>query len=594
MNRIYLTFANSRDKPLENLKEEERIVRDILNEREVKNHFATRGDSYAELSQVLNYLLIFRNHLLIFMYSGHANRDQLLLEDAPAHAKGIAKILGKCPNLKLVILNGCSTEGQVQQLHAEGVPVVVSTSAKVGDKAATQFASTFFKSFCELEKPLNEAFTDGLNAAQGANGEVTARSITFDSLEEDSDLPLWGISYANEVTENKFKNWKLPTQQDNSEIKANELLIDKIFTALAPFNTEVENIIADKAMGIIQEIDTHRELILKYLPFPISEQLRKLITPRSENQGEVFFDLHGRKRLEQVVRTYSITLEFVIFIMLSQLWDQLTTPENKNFSLKSEELTELEQLFKAENSVSYFVTLQRIRAFFIDHSLEPFIPAIHDLTENWENKPAFSRACLFIENVKKRLEEEGLSDDNSLSDNEAKLLSVLAEEELAAFFCEVCFLANYTMASINAIAVIKNRVVREPQFTHRLFRLIQQFEQKIKVNIETRHKPFNNNSVLLIRWNGDEKFNFRRLKNEDVLNLSPFIIDVNAFKEKTTITKLHFFDFFIKNDKSYLFKHAYKPDEITHITKSETHYPLLHQQFDSFSRLIFQKPIEAL
>lgn len=603
MNRIYLAFANDRKDHLPNLKEEDEGVSHYLARREAKAHFSVGKDSFAELPRVVEYLLLFRHQLLVFMYSGHAGRNRLLMEDAPANAKGIAQLLGRCPQLKLVILNGCSTHGQVEELHRNGVPVVISTSALVGDRAATQFAISFFQEFCEQKAGLEAAFDAGVSAASSAttrelNPEKSRAIVPRSSLSQ-KETPLWSISYKSEAAAKAYANWKLPEEQLGQVHEPNELLIDQLMEALAPFNQEIKATLEEEQWGNQQDIDTRRQLVLKYLPHPVSEQLRKLVTPKSHNQGETFFDEPGAKRLQQIATTFSITVEFILFTMLAQLWEELVQARTAKLNMVPQDLADLQQLFKAkaqgmDASTDYLAILQSLDDLFQENDLQWFIPEIQDWIAQWKNPSRFAEACLFLETVQHRLNEEVFSDGEKLGASEAALLSIQAEEELAVFFGEICFLAQYTLASVNEIAVIKNRVMRKAKFTHNLFRLIQQFEKKLTAKFEARNKPFSNDSVLLIRWDGNEKYDFNRLKEEDVLNLSPFVIDVNSYKEKAKITKLHFFDSYLRYNGSYVFKHAYKPSEILQVDKKSKNYALLHQQFDNFSKLVFQKPLRAL
>lgn len=64
-----------------------------------------------------------------------------MMADAVANANGLARLLGQRPNLQLVFLNGCSTEGQVAELLAQGVKVVIATDAPVNDRKASGIRS---------------------------------------------------------------------------------------------------------------------------------------------------------------------------------------------------------------------------------------------------------------------------------------------------------------------------------------------------------------------------------------------------------------------------------------------------------------------
>ena len=80
-----------------------------------------------------------------------------------ANAGGLAKFLSTLKNLKLVFLNGCSTQGQVDEFHKAGIPAVMATSTLIPDAGAITFAEWFYKALA-AGKNLNDA----LLQAQGS------------------------------------------------------------------------------------------------------------------------------------------------------------------------------------------------------------------------------------------------------------------------------------------------------------------------------------------------------------------------------------------------------------------------------------------
>ncbi|HEX8202233.1 MAG TPA: CHAT domain-containing protein, partial [Isosphaeraceae bacterium] len=113
------------------------------------------------------------DRVAIVHYGGHAGPDQLLLEAAsggtrPAHAEGLAEILGRQAGLKLVFLNGCSTRAQVHGLLQANVPAVIATARDIEDETARSFAESFY---AELASGANLR-----RAFEAAKGEsLTAR-----------------------------------------------------------------------------------------------------------------------------------------------------------------------------------------------------------------------------------------------------------------------------------------------------------------------------------------------------------------------------------------------------------------------------------
>jgi|GEM_PF-3010707 len=215
MSVIYLTYANDRNHPLHSLQEEEQEINRILADRKLNNHFLLERDPYASLDNIRFHLNRFHDRLVFFGFSGHAGGNHLSLEAEIAHANGIGHMLGQCPNLKMVLLNGCSTAGQVKGLLEKGVRVVIHTRARVGDRTAKDFAIALFEA-------LNRGRTIG-EAYEHAKGAVMARDNSKVFTEGDRGFKWgaqpgvsfpWGIRYREAAD----LNWTLPDGADVPEL----------------------------------------------------------------------------------------------------------------------------------------------------------------------------------------------------------------------------------------------------------------------------------------------------------------------------------------------------------------------------------------
>lgn len=580
MNRIYLTYANHHHNPLPGLKEEDEEVNSLLARREAEGHFSVGRESFAELPRIIENLLLFRQQLMVFSYSGHAGRDHLILEDSPANAKGIAALLGACPKLHLVILNGCSTQGQVTKLLDKGIPIVIATSAAVEDDSASQFAISFFQSFIEQESSIEVAFDAGIAAAQSSTNrslKVTKSRSVFQRQIQEEVHPSWGIYYRDD----DYLKWTFPSKDLGYHYEPNEILIDSLIEAFAPYQVEAAEILEQQEMGLEQDLMHRRAIILKHLPLPISEQLRKLLAPNSVNQGEIFFDQPGIDRLRQISTTYQTVVEFISFALLAQLWDNFSiSAQNKTQIGSCQQIKDFLKLSRKQRKAYDFLPLiQNIRDIIATQKQPFFMSELPQLIQFWEEDNFFSEACLFMETLKKRLQEEDIDKTT------AQELSIQSEEELSNFFQALGFLVHYTLISINEIGVIKNRSVTIAKYYHKLFKLVQQFGTDIIQESVLMNDTLSNDSVLLQRQ-GQEAGPF--------LNLSPFIIDRNAFDTKTSVTKLHFFEAYERKNDLYVYKHAYKPDDLPLVIRREKDYLPLKAQFNAFSQLVFQKKMKFL
>ena len=176
---IFLAFANDRDDNigyLRNLPVEARKLREVLERAEqaglcevVSRSSSTAGDIFKVFQDPR-----YRNRVAVFHFGGHANGYQLLLESpegrgAAADAGGLAAFIGQQQGLKLVFLNGCSTQQQTQGLLDANIPAVISTSRAIDDQVATDFASQFYQGLSGGAS-IRTAYHEAESAVQTAKG----------------------------------------------------------------------------------------------------------------------------------------------------------------------------------------------------------------------------------------------------------------------------------------------------------------------------------------------------------------------------------------------------------------------------------------
>lgn len=556
---LFLAFANHPTERLPTLSKEDDELFRLLSPRAAKRHFLLHRDSSITLSKVAEYIIRFREDLELFLYSGHAGRDHLLLEDQSADSDGIAELLGKCPKLKLVILNGCSTAGQVERLLAlPNMPAVIATSAPVNDFAATQFSISFFQAFSEQYAPLEEAFQIGLAAAMSATKEslpvLTDRSI---KLEKDKSAPVWLLKVPAEAEEKlRWKLPALPIAAVQNDVRPNQLLLKGLLHTLATFDSRAREVVTKKQSG--QEVrgrrrlkkgsNEQRNVILKCLPLPISEQIEKLVTKRRENK-HVFYDSFSYDRLKQLLLTYDIAMEMPAFILLAQLFDLLAKKqEDIRFEPEQADLISdfLQEPYPTRLKKMNFPLIAAVTAVLDQNGVPLFVPEISKLRVANQD---FQNAFLAMEGKKERLPQMKALDANAISQE-----CIEAEEMLTLVLSELCFLATYSLVSVRNIDVLRNRLFRTPSFVHRVVHLAKKDAGDPEEVEELLDDFLDNESVLL-------------MKNEPLsgqisfLNLTPFIIDENAYVKKADNIKLYFFHHFREGSESCFFKHTYKPED---------------------------------
>jgi WD40 repeat protein len=146
---IFLTFADARgDLPW--LREERRRLKTLFERFEKEGRCSLLFEPDSSWDQIYHILTTQPDDIAIFHFGGHAREGQVLLDShlgaTPVEAEGLAALLGRRQNLKLVFLNGCSTRPQVQLLLDAGVPTVIATARPIDDRAACDISVAFYES----------------------------------------------------------------------------------------------------------------------------------------------------------------------------------------------------------------------------------------------------------------------------------------------------------------------------------------------------------------------------------------------------------------------------------------------------------------
>lgn len=579
MDVLFFAFANDPANPLATLKNEADELLRLLSPGQLKGHYVLVFEAFATREKLVDSLTQYKNQIALFHYSGHAGRDVLATGDEHSRAEGIAHLLGQCPNLKLAFLNGCSTQGQVDLLWQKGVPGILATSAPVDDTAATRFSSRFYQALGNQEK-IQQAFEqakgDLLTTASDLDIQLH-RSIGVDS--EQAGKAEWGL-FAREGREDVL-NWQIPTAVAAPvavDFVANKMLVDTLISALAPYSRDVRNIKRDEEDGEKVDIADKRLAILNSLPAPIAEQLRKLMVPLGDSDKG--FHNIGAPRAAQLVQTYTTIIELATFIYLAQLWDGLAAKPNA--TLPEAQLAVIRRFFQVKNeerTTFDMITLMRsIREVMEANQYPYFIEELVDLKTVYDQHSAFFDACNYLEALKRRINEQ------TLAEHEVPEACQRGEENLAGVFKELGFLARYTLAAVRMIDVVKFRD-QAPMFRHALVNLVKVMGG-LEIQEQLLDKFMDSRSVLLLK-KSDEQTTY--------INLSPFVIDQNAYEEKTSdVSKVYFFYYYDKAQDKYTFRHVNKPGDLPLIVSSENKYSLIRMQFNAFANLIFHQDMSAL
>lgn len=574
MSTLLLTFANSETHRLPTLIKECEGVNEALQKRFAEGDFVVIDEPWATRKKIIALIQAHKDNISLFLFSGHAGRDQLLLEDGKGHAEGIAGMLGHCPNLKLVILNGCSTAGQVKLLLELGIPMVIATSAPVEDETAVQFSIAFFKELSQNHNSVNKAFSIALAAAK-VYGTIDGIDISKRGLGSDEvDQPMWGLYYGAPY-ESLLDTWRLP-ERAVTESVPNQYLREAI-TGI--FEEQLRN---------TEESANPQDIVLKRLPYLISEPIRKLLAPRDAS-AQVFYDSLSEDRAGMLLYAYRSLINFLTFSLLGQVWkEKLRQPaldlSGLTETLKKWMVEEYSQESKRSLLPLYNQLVELLRANNIPFFFEELDDALLKL-----NEPDFAGSISFL--------EEKLTATASWNQQYIPLLCDELEQHVAVLLYYYGFLVHYSLTSVKDIEVLFYMHELEARYEHKVVKLQQQVTA-LEDSTEMSAVYYKTASILLRSANDKTRY----------LYLSPFLIDENAYT-KTTKANLRYFASFNLTGKQFFFKHVSKPGDVLEIKKKyvspldrikgiksdeNDYYQLINEQFGAFCKTVLGQSLDTL
>lgn len=198
---ILLAFANDDSQHLPLLKKESQTIHTIFKELDSNhNRVEIKQLPNADTASVSKALLEHKDQLVIFHYGGHADPQSLRLQDGAGYIEGLSAMLGDQKKLKLVFLNGCATQDQVEFLLHQKVKAVIATRVEIGDQSAYDFSKAFYESFAKGNS-LKECYEHACDFLafkykHQLNYQINKRSMGLDlDLEELKEDAKWSLFY---------------------------------------------------------------------------------------------------------------------------------------------------------------------------------------------------------------------------------------------------------------------------------------------------------------------------------------------------------------------------------------------------------------
>jgi hypothetical protein len=287
-------------------------------------------------------------------------------------------------------------------------------------------------------------------------------------------------------------------------------LIQKVFTEMVKYRSSLAKYLPDKDEEEDVDLRIMADLVIKNFPWPVGVELRRLFSGSMRQPG--------RLRLDQIFKTIERTIQFVSFVMVCQVWYDIT--KNK-LTLPDKVKAEFADRFNVLTMGNFCWLVRALASTYSEQKIEWFLP---EMNEQFDKK--FFAALDFWVPERNEIGHYQIN----LGEVEIEKRCVEYEERLTMILQRIAFFAKYRLVSVRDIKVIKPKI-HEAKF-HHIVDLLNSSDSDFKGEEIDETKFSDSQSVLLMK-------SIRSF--DDFLNLSPLIIDTSSevidAKEKFDLRK---------------------------------------------------------
>lgn len=359
-----------------------------------------------------------------------------------------------------------------------------------------------------------------------------------------------------------------PPVVSQSGIVVNDILIDSICEDLALYSKDLDT----ELNKLELDIPSIKREIIDVFPTPIGEQLRILFTRSYISGSPDAMEYFSIPRLKQLANTHQVTLQFICFILMSQIWDE--KHKNEDLKIPEEKLKVFTEFFSTNSKdfhqFDFGSLINALCEIFDGFQIPYFIEEFKGFKIHPEGDEQLHQAHHFFRSL--RLDQ---SDNNNPEQIEEHCLE--AERHLGTLLRKVAFLVKYELVTIKNIEIIKSR--------HELARFRH---KQITLNraLTAANTGVAEIGVELNNFSDNKSVIFLKIDQKEInayLNLSPFIIDENALNSEHS-SKV--FLFIYCDGENYYYQFLNNPtDKPLEISKNK--HSRIKSQFDRFRREIF-------
>jgi hypothetical protein len=292
--------------------------------------------------------------------------------------------------------------------------------------------------------------------------------------------------------------------------QVNDALIRGVFDEIVKYRPALAKyLIADEDESEV-DIRILADQIIKSYPWPIGVELRRLFSGsmRALDRG----------RLDQLFKTIERTTQFISFVMVTELYEEIV---NKKLEVDEKFISQFTPRFVQLSLGNFTWLIRAIGTLFEKKEVQYFMPEMKGMLH--EN---FYKGLDFWVPERNEIGHYQIN----LTQEEIERRCVEYTEKLAYILKQIAFITKYKLVTIREIKVNKTRH-RDAKYAHSID-MLNSSDSDFKTTEEVLDTFSDSRSVLLMKSVKEPK---------EYLNLSPLIIDTRTevidTKEKFNIKK---------------------------------------------------------
>ncbi|MBQ4819452.1 hypothetical protein [Aquimarina sp. MMG016] len=511
-------FENDNQNPLSYLEDEYSAIDGLLLSN--KDQFTKEIISNKGVDGFIDKVKELTNDMTVFHFSGHQGGGTIQLSDEVFNNKGLINILNNAPKLKMVFINGCSTDAIINSL--DNVPIVIGTTTPVYDHFAKTFSERFYSLLLNEEENINSSdlienvFLQAVGFQQG---------YYKDPEEKDNQRGSMAFEELNKKLDNYVIKINKEAQDFDQRVIYNQ--IPDAYPIYSGFKKLEQEIIKEEKLD---------DKLYKYYPYFLCIHLYKLSDYDNDNNSK--YQKLGEERYRTTRKILNEFLKFLKFSAYSIIWS--ISKEHPDFS--SQLSPEVKTVLRENLKISWQLNDQ-------DRIIEDLALIYSNIPDKYiENYPFWQelKECA-VENQKDFQYVSDFFFEHTDQNQSSKQQYIKAESYLRIFLKRFRFLRTLGIESIYDVFYYQFKYKSERSyFINKSFYpidsrpLLQGFEtgEVFTVTDSSTMIDINVHSVYVYKTEIKED----QLINNRAINLSPFYLDINSASVAADKIKLYYLD----------------------------------------------------